>query len=66
MKAPHAKRFPKVKSDAKLEPPAQSQRLHDLKARHASSAHADHAPARPSFASRLRGRAFGKEKASGN
>jgi hypothetical protein len=65
MKAPNAKRFLKVKSDTKPEPPAGSQRFLDLKKSHASSAHADHAPARPSFAGRLNGRGLGKEKASG-
>jgi hypothetical protein len=65
MKAPNSKRLQKVKSDTKLEPPAQSQRFHDLKGRYASLAHADHAPARPSFATRLGSRGLGKEKASG-
>jgi len=65
MNAPNVKRFQKPKGHENLEPPARSQRFHDLKARHASSAGVDHAPARPSFAGRLQGRGLGKEKASG-
>ena len=60
MSAPNVKRFLNAKSHLEHEPPARSQRFHDLKGGHASPAHADHAPARPSFARRLGGRGLGK------
>jgi hypothetical protein len=64
MSAPNIKRFQKAKSHPKHEPPARSQRFHDLKKSHASPAHADHASARPSFARRLGGRGLAKPEGS--